>query len=98
AILGDRHAVDQLHDEVRPTVLGGPGIEDAGDVDVVHYRQGLSFGLEAGDDLLGVHARLDYFERDFALDGLGLLGHVDRAHAAFADLLEQLVRADDGAG
>ena len=28
------------------------------------------------------------------LDRLGLLGHPDRAHAAFADLLEQLVRAD----
>ena len=27
-----------------------------------------------------------------------LLGHVDDAHAPFADLLEQLVRADDRAG
>ena len=26
--------------------------------------------------------------------GLGLLGHIDDAHAAFADLLEQLVAAD----
>ena len=30
--------------------------------------------------------------------GLGLLGHVDDAHAALADLLQQLVRADDRAG
>ena len=30
--------------------------------------------------------------------GCGLLGHPDRAHAAFADLLQQLVRADDRAG
>src|SRR5207248_3261296 len=29
---------------------------------------------------------------------LGLLGHEDRAHAAFADLLEQLVRPDHCAG
>ena len=29
---------------------------------------------------------------DLAPDGLGLLGHVDGAHAAFADLLQQLVR------
>ena len=29
--------------------------------------------------------------------GLGLLGHVDDAHAALADLLQQLVRADDRA-
>ncbi len=33
-----------------------------------------------------------------ALDRLGLLGHPDRAHAAFADLLEELVRADHRAG
>ena len=30
--------------------------------------------------------------------GCGLLGHEDGAHAAFADLLQQLVRADDRAG
>ena len=36
--------------------------------------------------------------RDLAADRLLLLGHVDDAHAAFADLLEQLVRADDRAG
>ena len=30
--------------------------------------------------------------------GLHLLGHVDHAHAAFADRFEQLVRADDRAG
>ena len=45
------HAVDQLHDEVRPAGFGGAGVEDAGDVGVVHQRQGLPLGLEAGDDL-----------------------------------------------
>ena len=45
-----------------------------------------------------VHARLDDLEGDLALDRLGLLGHPDRAHAAFADLLQQLVRADHRAG
>ena len=45
-----------------------------------------------------VHAGLDDLERDLAADRLLLLGHVDDAHAAFADLLQQLVRADDRAG
>ena len=45
-----------------------------------------------------VHARLDDLERDLAADRLLLLGHVDDAHAALADLLEQLVRADQRAG
>ena len=97
AILGDRDALDQLHDEVGPAGVGGAGVEDLGDVGVVHQRQRLPLGLEAGDDLAGVHARLDDLERDLAADGLLLLGHVDDAHAAFADLLEQLVGADTGA-
>ena len=48
-------------------------------------------------DLAGVHAGLDDLERDRAADGLLLLGHVDGAHAALADLLQQLVGADDRA-
>ena len=51
-------------------------------------RQGLPLGLEAGDDLPAVHARLDDLEGDLALDGLRLLGHEDGAHAALADLLQ----------
>ena len=38
-----------------------------------------------------VHARLDHLERDLALHRLGLLGHEDDAHAALADLLQELV-------
>jgi hypothetical protein len=65
---------------------------------VIHDRQGLTLGLEAGYDLARVHAGLDDFERDAAADGLVLLGHEDDAHATFADLLEQLIGADLGAG
>ena len=97
AVLGDRHAVDQLHDEVGPAAVGRAGVEHLGDVRVVHHRQGLPLGLEAGDDLRAVHARLDDLEGDLAADRLLLLGHVDDAHAAFADLLQQLVGADHGA-
>ena len=61
-------------------------------------RQRLPLGLEAGDHLRRVHAGLDDLEGDHAADGLLLLGHVDHAHAALADLLQQLVRADDRAG
>ena len=65
---------------------------------MVHQRQRLPLGLEAGDHLPRVHARLDDLERDRPLDRLGLLGHEHDAHAPFADLLQQLVRADDRAG
>ena len=38
------------------------------------------------------------FRATLRRDRLRLLGHVDHAHAPFADLLEQLVRADLRAG
>ena len=89
-VLRDRHAVDEFHDEVEPAGFRGPTIENACDVDMVHHRQRLPLGLEAGDDLSAVQAGLDDFEGDLALNGLGLLGHEHRAHPAFADLLQSL--------
>src|SRR5262245_25812787 len=77
---------------------GRAAVQDFGDIRVVHQGQGLALGLEAGDDLLRVHPGLDELERHHALDRLGLLSHPHRAHAPFADLLDELVRAEDGAG
>ncbi len=57
-------------------------------------RQRLALGLESRDDALGVHAQLDNFERHAAADGFLLLGHIDHATAAFADLLKQFVTAN----
>src|SRR5262245_31101527 len=94
AELGDGDALDQLHDEVRPTGRGRAGVEDLGDVGVVHQRQRLPLRLEPGQDLGGVQAGLDDLEGDLAAHGLFLLGHVDDPHAALADLLQQLVGAD----
>ena len=56
------------------------------------------FGREPGDHLPGIHARLDDLQGDLAPDWLFLDGHVDDAHAAFTDFLDQLIRADLGAG
>ena len=63
---------------------------------MVHERQCLALGLEAGDHLAGVHSGLDDLERDPAADGRLLLGHVDDAHSPFADFLQQLVGTDAG--
>ena len=94
---GDRNALDQLHHEVGASLFGGAGVEDLGDVGVVHQGQCLAFGPEPGQDLAAVHAGLDELQRDGPPHRLGLLGHVDRAHAPLADRLEEFVRADDRA-
>ena len=94
AVLGDRLAADELHDEVRPAGLGRAGVEHLGDVGVIHHRQRLALLLEAGDDLAGVHAELDDLERHAPLDRRALLGHVDRAEAALAEELQDPVRSD----
>jgi hypothetical protein len=65
---------------------------------VVHEGEGLALGYEAGDDLSGIHAGLDDFQGDAAADRVGLFGHEDDAHTAFADLFEEFVGADRGAG
>jgi len=43
--------------------FSGSAVQHLGDVRMIHQRQRLSFGLEAGDDGLGVHPQLDDFER-----------------------------------
>ena len=77
----------QLHDEERPAAFGRAGVEDLGDVGVIHQRQGLPLRLEAGEDRPRIHAGLDQLERDLSFDRLDLLGEVDAAHSPFADLL-----------
>jgi len=95
AVGGDRDPLDQLHHEVGPAAGGGAAVEDLGDVGVVHEGQGLPLGLEPGDHLAGVHARLDDLQGNLALHRLALLGHPNFAHASFTDSLQQLVVADD---
>ena len=85
AVVGDGDALDQLHHEIGPTRFGRSGIEHAGDVGVVHKRQGLPLGLEAGDHLFAVHAGLDNLERHAAADRLMLLGQIDDPEAPLAD-------------
>ena len=58
---------------------------------MIHQRQRLSLGLEARDDLLGVHAELDDFERDAPANRLFLFCHINHAASAFSDLLKQFV-------
>ncbi len=86
-VLGDGDAVDQFHHEIRSTRIRGSGVKHFGDVGMIHHRQCLLFGLESRDHLPCVHARLDDLQRHSPFDRLFLLGHIDHAHAPFADFL-----------
>src|SRR5262249_33913087 len=97
AVLRDGSSLDQFHDEVRATLRRGAGVEEPGDVGVIHQRQGLPLGLEPGDDLPAVQPWLDDLQGHPALDRLLLLGREASAHAALTDVWEKLVRADERA-
>jgi len=91
-------AFDQFHHKIRTAGLSRTRVEDLGDVGMVHQCQRLSFRFEPGDDFLGIHAQFDDLERDAATHGFLLFGHVNNPTTAFADLLQQFVAANHGAG
>ncbi len=95
AIVGDREAGNQLHDEERLSGIGGSRVEYLGDVLMIHHRQRLPFGFESGDDLFVAAILLDQLQRHPSADRFLLLRQPDFAHPAFADFLKQFVRADD---
>ena len=63
---------------------------------MVHQGERLTLGFETRNDLSRIHPRLEDFQRNLTAHGLNLFGHVNDAEPAFANLLEQPVRTDDG--
>src|SRR5262249_3063614 len=81
-------ARDERHDEVGPAGNVGSGVEDRGDVRMIHDGQCLTLTFKASDDRASLHSRLDELRGHSALDLPGLLGFVDGAHAAMTELLQ----------
>ena len=52
AVVGDGHALDQFHHEEGSARVGRAGVENLGDVGMIHQGQSLPLGLEAGQELL----------------------------------------------
>jgi len=91
AVLGDGQAFDVLHHEVGPSVRGQSRIVHAGDMRMLHQRQRLLLGLEAGQYLLGVHARLGDLQCDAPFNRAPLLGQVDCPVSAFTQKTDEPV-------
>ena len=96
AILGDRHALDQLHHEVGAAV-GLAGVEDLGDVGMIHQGQRLPLLVEAGEHPLGVQAGADDLDGDAALTGAAWSATQTSPMPPFAELLAQLEAAGEDA-
>ena len=86
--------MDVLHGEVGTTLRRRACVVDTGDVRVVHQRQRLALGLEAGNDLSRVHPGFDDLERHLPADRLALFRQPHLAHPARADPLQQSIRSD----
>ena len=95
AILVDPLAVDVLHHEVRPAVLGRPGVEQPGDVGMLAERGlDVDLGVEPSHDRVAVHPALDQLDGDLLPEVLDPGGQVDAPHAPAADPRRELIRPD----
>src|SRR5262249_312893 len=84
----------QLHHEIGPAGFGRPSFKDLGNVWVVHQGQGLALRLETGNHFPGIHPEFDDLQRDAPFDRFLLLGQVNHAETATADLLQEFVAPD----
>ena len=90
----DRLPLDVRHGKVRPPLGRRSTIEDRGNRRVVHERQSLAFGLEAGHDLRRVHPRLDDLQSNLPTYRLRLLREPHLAHSPLADALEKPIATE----
>ena len=96
--LGQRFAVEELHDDERAAVVGGAEVGDVDDVLVADRAREPRLLQQARDEVaLRDELLQQHLHRDALADD-GVLGLVDRAHAALADAAHDLVAVrQDGA-
>jgi hypothetical protein len=103
-VLGERHAADALHGDVRhrprgavgaATHLGGARLEDLGDPGMLQPAEHLRLTLEAPHEARAGQVGADDLERDLTA-GLRLLREVHGAHPALAEQRPHAVRAHGG--
>src|SRR5690606_20984907 len=93
--IGERLALDELHREIDQAVGRLAEVIDAADVRVREPRRVARLAIEARDRVgIGVHPRMHHLERALAAH-LHVLGQVDGAHPAFAELLDHVVAIGD---
>jgi hypothetical protein len=87
---GESRALQELGDpeveQVRPAVLGGPAVEQAGDVGMVEGGEDLPLGAEALQEIGAVGAIAEDLDRDLLAElAVGPRAEVDAGHAPFGE-------------
>ena len=77
AVVRDGLALHEIHHKVGTPIGTRPGVQNAGDIRVVHHRNGLSFYLEPLDDTSRIHSQLQDLQCHGALHRLTLFGKID---------------------
>ena len=95
--LGQGRALDQLHDEATVAVRLCQAV-NVRDIGVVERGQNLGLALEAGQPvLIGCHGGRQDLQGHLTLQ-LGVAGPIDLAHTARAEMADDLVGSEAGAG
>jgi hypothetical protein len=61
---------------------------------MLHHGKGLTLGIQASQNLSGVHAQFDQLEGDASVNRLRLFGEPNLTHTTFPKELEEPVGAD----
>jgi hypothetical protein len=95
AVLVDRLALDELHDEVGQAVVGRPSVEQARDVGVIESGQDLALAAESLDDVVRVQPAPEDLDRDTLLERVvGPRGQINASHPSATDLAQDAVGAN----
>src|SRR5579862_3015728 len=91
----DRDAFHQLHYQIRDALLGRSSVQQAGDVRVVESRQDLAFMAKTLQQESSVEAATHDLDCNlFVVLPVGARCAINRAHAAVADLFQNVVRTN----
>src|SRR5256714_2836515 len=93
--MGDRYALDVLHNEILTAIVSDAGVQEPRDIRMVEPGQDLAFGVETPHHFLRRDARVQELDRDFFLEvSVGPGGEVNGSHSATPDLAGDHVGAD----
>lgn len=95
AELGDRYAVDVLHDEIELAGVADSAVEQTGDVGMGEAGKDLALGAEAVAEEISGEGKIDDLNGDLLVElAVGAVSEVDGTHTAAAQQADESVVTD----